>query len=184
MIYFFRVRLPPLDLELDRPEDRLPLLLLRLLLLDLDTEPDRPEEPLLDDDFTLRPDEDLPLLPPDLDEEPDELLRTRVDDEGAFRVVGLRTAVDRELDFLTRLPLLVTFGRVDVRLVVRSTPALDVDFLTRVEGATRVEDWVDFVTLARSELSLRTLRLLPGSSTPTVLDVLPLVLETTEPSGA
>jgi hypothetical protein len=182
MIYFLRVRLPPL--ELDRPEDRLPLLLLRLLPLDLDTEPDRLDEPLLDDDLTLRPDEDLLRLPPDLDEEPDELLRTRLDDEGAFRVVGLRTAVDRGLDFLTRLPLLVTLGRVEVRLVVRSTPALEVDFLTRVEGATRVDDWVDFATLVRSEASLRTLRLPPGSSTPTVLDVLLPVLETAEPSGA
>ena len=182
MVYFFRVRLPPL--ELDRPEDRLPLLLLRLLPLDLDTEPDRLDEPLLDDDLTLRPDDALLRLTPDLDEEPDELLRTRVDDAGAFRVVGFRTAVDRELVFLTRLPLLVTFGRVDVRFVVRSTPAVDVDFLTRVEGATRVEDWVDLATLSRSELSLRTLRLPPGSSTPTVLDVLPPVLETAEPSGA
>ena len=85
--HFFRVRLPLLDLELDRLEE---------LLFPLELE--RLEEPLLDDDLTLPPDDGLREL---LD---DELLRTRLEDD--FRVEGFLTVADEELAFRTRFLLL------------------------------------------------------------------------------
>lgn len=177
MCYFFRVRLPPLDLEpeLDRPDELLPL--------DLDPELERPDEPLLEEDPTLRPEE---LLLPRLTEEPlpdDELLRTRLEDVGVFRAVGFRTVLDGELDFRTRLPLL-TLVRVEDRPVVLSTLLLDEDFLTRLVGmAVRSLASDAFAIRFLSEASLRTRRLPPGSSTPSVFDVRP-DLETAEDAGA
>jgi len=173
------VRLPPLDLEpeLDRPDELLPL--------DLDPELERPDEPLLEEDPTLRPEELLLLR---LTEDPlllldDELLRTRLEDVGVFRALGFRTVLDGELDFRTRLPLL-TLVRVEDRFVALSTLLFDEDFLTRLVGvAVRSLASDAFAILFLSEVSLRTRRLPPGSSTPSVFDVRP-DLETAEDAGA
>ena len=177
MCYFFRVRLPPLDLdpELERPEDLLPL--------DLDPELTRPDEPLLEEDPLLRPEE---LLLPRLTEDlllDDELLRTRLEDAGVFRDVGFRTVLDDELDFRTRL-LLLALVRVEDRFMALSILLLDVDFLTRLVGVeVRFLDSAAFAILLLSEDSLRTRRLPAGSSTPSVFDVRP-ALETAEDAGA
>ena len=171
------MRLPPLDLdpELERPEDLLPL--------DLDPELTRPDEPLLEEDPLLRPEE---LLLPRLTEDlllVDELLRTRLEDAGVFRDVGFRTVLDDELDFRTRL-LLLALVRVEDRFMALSILLLDVDFLTRLVGVeVRFLDSAAFAILLLSEDSLRTRRLPPGSSTPSVFDVRP-ALETAEDAGA
>jgi len=118
-IYFFLVRVPPLDLE---PE---------LLLL---VEPDRPLE-LLPEDLTLLPEPELlgRYVDPPLE---DELRRTRLGVEALFRVVGFLTVEDEE--FLVRLLLILV--PVEDRVGVRDTFSPDEDFRTRL---VVIPGWAD-----------------------------------------